>query len=115
MIHNQGILKKFADIRTSVGIKNLSAFKTRGKFTSEVTGLYHLSVSIDSTTAPASFSIYKSNTKLVAVYDDDSGRVQMCTVVVVVEMNVGDSIRVTADSNMYIYALQRSCITIAML
>ncbi|CAG2238843.1 unnamed protein product [Mytilus edulis] len=47
-IYSTGTLIKCDDVRTSIGIKNLSALKTSGKFSCEVVGLYHISVHIAS-------------------------------------------------------------------
>lgn len=108
-------LVKFDDLRTSVGIKNLSAFKTSGKFSCEVKGLYQLSVHIASSTQSSTYSIYKNSNKLITTYTMSYGYATTSTGVAVVEVDVGDTISVTPDTSMYIYAEHWSCITIAML
>lgn len=112
---NAGTLIKFDDVRTSIGIKNVSAFKTSGKFSCEVDGLYHISVNIACHTNPAHYSIFKNNNKIITIYDANAGNPQTSTGVVVVKMNVGDTISVVPDRNMYAYSSHWSCITIVMI
>ncbi|CAG2211179.1 unnamed protein product [Mytilus edulis] len=113
--YNTHELVKFDDVRTSVGINNVSAFKTSGKFSCEVKGLYQLSVHIASSTPHSTYSIYKNSNKLITTYTMSYGYITTSTGVTVVEMNVGDTISVTPDRSMYMYAPHWSCITIAML
>lgn len=113
--YNTGTSIKFDDVRTSIGIKNLSTFKTTGKFSCEVEGLYHISVYIVSYTTSSMYSIYKNTNKLTTTYSDTAGNIQTFAVAVVVEMNVGDTISVIPDTNMHVYARHWSCITIAMI
>lgn len=112
--HNTGTLIKFDDVRTSIGIKNLSAFINSAKFSCEVDGLYHISVNIATQTSGSTYSLYKNNTELITAYDDGGGHAQTSSSVVVVEMNVGDTISVISKLKMYTYAYW-SCITIALI
>lgn len=113
--YNTHELIKFDDVRTSIGIKNLSTFKTSGKFSCEADGLYHISVHVVSSNTGSYYSIYKSNNRLITIYDDHNRSGESSAGVVVVEMNVGDTISVTTDTSMYIYSSHWSCITIAMI
>ncbi|VDI03667.1 Hypothetical predicted protein [Mytilus galloprovincialis] len=62
-----GIIK-FDNVAFSVGIANLSAFKSSGKFVCEKEGLYLFSVSIVSATNHAYFSMYQNNNVLSYTY-----------------------------------------------
>lgn len=67
------------EVRTSIGIKKLSAFRTSGKFLCEEDGLYHILDSIHCFTAPSNNSIYKSDNTLLTVYDDNNRHAQTST------------------------------------
>ncbi|CAG2211180.1 C1QG [Mytilus edulis] len=113
--YNTGTSIKFDNVRTSIEIKNLSTFKSTGKFSCEVEGLYHISVYIVSYTARSEYSIYKNNNKLTTTYSDTAGHIQTSAGAVVMKMNVGDTIFVIPDFNMHVYADHWSCITTAMI
>ncbi|CAC5389204.1 unnamed protein product [Mytilus coruscus] len=113
--YNTHTLIKFDDVRTFIGIKNLSAFRTSGKFSCAVEGLYQISVFIASSTTVSTYSIYKNSNKLITTYTLSYRYATTSTGVVVVEMNVGDTISVIPDMDMFIFAQHLSCITIAMI
>ncbi|CAG2197571.1 unnamed protein product [Mytilus edulis] len=60
-----GYIVKFNDLRTSVGVKNITQFRTIGKFTIEVEGLYLVSASIHTTTNYGQYNIYKNEMIIV--------------------------------------------------
>ncbi|XP_071177348.1 uncharacterized protein [Mytilus edulis] len=101
-----GIVLKFGDIRTHVGIlnDNLSSFRSSGKFTCQKEGLYRISSWMLSDTDIATIGIYRNSNNLAKVYityDSDSDTsAGTGTAVVTVELQVGDTVYVKAENNM---------------
>ncbi|XP_071136988.1 uncharacterized protein MG328 homolog [Mytilus edulis] len=116
---SSGYVVKFDDVRAIVGVKNISSFRTSGQFTSEVEGLYLVSVWIDTTTNYGHFQIYKNQMIIgstVFNYISTSATVQTTgTAVVAVELQIGDTVRIQTAKSMYIAHSKESCFTIAKL
>ncbi|CAG2193055.1 unnamed protein product [Mytilus edulis] len=55
---------KFPDIKTSVGVSNLSSFQSTGKFTCQVPGYYHIVTTIMSTNNNARIDIMKNSNSI---------------------------------------------------
>lgn len=114
-----GYIVKFDDLRTSVGVKNITPFRTTGKFTTEVEGLYLVSASIHTTTTFGYYHIYKNDIIIVTNifnYIATSDTIETTgTIVAAVELQVGDTVRIQTVHSMTIYDGERSCLTIAKL
>ncbi|XP_076084569.1 uncharacterized protein LOC143055319 [Mytilus galloprovincialis] len=91
---------KFNEVKTSTGIRNLSAIHSTGTFTAEEDGVYMIAVTVNSGTNDSGFEIHKNNITLSQVYiqgkvgdNDQSG-----TSVVSTELRMGDLISVLASA-----------------
>ncbi|XP_071181355.1 uncharacterized protein [Mytilus edulis] len=67
-----GIIK-FDIVKFSVGINNMSAYKSTGKFICEKAGLYLISVSIRSKTNDAQYYVYHNDMNAAAISDTEIG------------------------------------------
>lgn len=110
---------KFDDIRTNIGISNVSSFRNSGKFTSESEGLYLVFSWIVSDVNDAQFAIYCNGNSLARVYvtfNGDTGNANVGTTraVVAVELKAGDIVWVQTKIGIFV-GNQGSCLTIAKL
>lgn len=114
-----GSIVKFDDIRDIVGVKNISSFRTSGRFTSEVEGLYLVSAWINTSSNYGHLNIYKDQKVIGSIvynYISTSASIQTTgTAVVAVELNIGDTVRIQTGISMYIAHSKESCFTIAKL
>ncbi|XP_071181361.1 uncharacterized protein [Mytilus edulis] len=90
-----GIIK-FDDVAFSAGIKNLTTYKSSGKFICEKEGLYLISVSIRSLSNGAYFVIYQ-NSGLISYteigYNSDGGSMAHTgTVILALQVHLNDSV-----------------------
>ncbi|XP_063406177.1 uncharacterized protein LOC134690134 [Mytilus trossulus] len=90
---------KFNEVKTSTGIRNLSAINSTGTFTAEVDGVYVIAVTVNSGTNDSGFEIHKNNITLSQVYIQGSSgdNDQSGTSVVSTELRMGDLISVLAS------------------
>lgn len=93
----------------------MSTFKSSGKFTCEVEGLYQISVTILSHTGDKRFGIYMNNHLVSKAYISSTSNSESGTAVAVVVLKRNDKVSVQSlEDNLYVnnYA---SCITIVKL
>ncbi|CAG2192683.1 unnamed protein product [Mytilus edulis] len=55
---------KFPDIKTSIGVSDLSSFKSTGKFTCQVPGYYYIAVTLSSADASTGIKIMRNSTAI---------------------------------------------------
>lgn len=117
-----GSFVKFDDVRTTVGVKNITSFFKSGQFTCEVEGLYLISAFIDTSTNYGHYHIYKNEMIFVSNFfnfittsGDIGGSGNTGTAVVAVALDIGDTVRIQTANSMYVVSDKRSCITIAKL
>ena len=110
-----GTIAKFHHTKTVYGISDINGFKTSGKFVCEASGVYLFSVHMMSSSNNAVYKMLKNNMILsyvYVIYTSDTGlHHNTGTGVMAVQLNVGDTLYVKANSNMYI-AGPYSCMTI---
>ncbi|CAG2212278.1 unnamed protein product [Mytilus edulis] len=63
-----GTVVHFPNIQTNIGITNLSAYKSTGKFVCTVAGLYHVSAVMMSNTDGELYGIYKNSDRMIRTY-----------------------------------------------
>ncbi|CAC5417771.1 unnamed protein product [Mytilus coruscus] len=117
--YRNGSLVDFTDVRQLYGIKNIDDFKKAGKFTCQSSGLYLLSVYINSFSPGSKYRLLKNNTELGRIQiapDRDQGTSSWHTGsgVAVAMLKVNDTMSIQAWSSVYIAGLY-SCITIIKL
>ncbi|VDI58434.1 Hypothetical predicted protein [Mytilus galloprovincialis] len=108
-----GTVVQFPNIKTNIGITDLSAYKSTGKFVCTVAGLYHISAVIMSNTNDGYFHIEKNNAIMITTFYGKVDNYQTRTRVFVTMLDVGDEITVRTANSQYIY--QYSCFTIVKL
>lgn len=110
-----GIIK-FDNVQFSIGIKNLSGYRSTGKFICESGGLYLISASIMSNTNGADYQIYlngyaRSYTRIG--YNDQGTSMQYTgTVVLALLLHPNDSVWVNNGGDYHIYGRDWSTFTI---
>ncbi|XP_063416748.1 uncharacterized protein LOC134698991 [Mytilus trossulus] len=110
--HNNAI--KFDQVRSHVGILDMAAIRTTGKFTCEKDGVYHISVVINTPTDHASFSIYMNGNSVSKLSISSDNHVDTGTSVVALELQIGDIVWVQADTDIHVY-FHWSCMTVVKL
>ncbi|VDI63222.1 Hypothetical predicted protein [Mytilus galloprovincialis] len=108
-----GTVVHFPTIQTNIGITNLSAYKSTGKFVCTVAGLYHVSAVMMSNTDGQYYYIYKNSGRMITTYYGKVYHYQTRTRVFVTMLDVGDEITVRTEGSQLIY--QYSCFTIVKL
>ncbi|XP_052087820.1 uncharacterized protein LOC127724847 [Mytilus californianus] len=109
-----GKVVQFPNIKANIGISDLSAYKTTGKFICTIAGLYHVSAVMMTHTNNQYYYIYKNNDDMIdTYYGKVDGSYQTRTRVFVTMLDVGDEITVRTAGSQYIY--QHSCFTIVKL
>lgn len=114
---SSGSIVKFNNLRTQSCIDSLSSFRSSGKFTIEYEGLYLISTWIMSQTNHGQFSVYRNGNSIAnafVMYGRDSKDGSTATIVVTVELSVGDTIWVQTKQTMYL-GIEGSCLTLAKL
>lgn len=111
-----GIIK-FDDVKFSVGINNLSTFKSTGKFTCETGGIYLISASIMSYTNNAFYYIYLNGyqisfTQIAYSSSPPSTMYHTGTVVLARQLRPNDVVWVQQNIDFYIYHALLSTLTI---
>ncbi|VDI81869.1 Hypothetical predicted protein, partial [Mytilus galloprovincialis] len=90
---SSGKIVHFSDIRTNIGIIDVSSYKSTGKFVCTVAGLYHISAVMMSNTNDAVYYIYKNNSRIITtLYGQIDHYYETRTSVFVTMLNVGDEI-----------------------
>lgn len=112
-----GIIK-FDNVAFSVGIANLSAFKSSGKFVCEKEGLYLFSVSVYSNTNDAFFNIYLNGKRISYTYigynsNNPSSMGNTGAAVHALQLRLNDSVWVTYPGAYYVGSSDGSTFTIA--
>ncbi|XP_071172132.1 uncharacterized protein [Mytilus edulis] len=102
---------KFDEIRSHIGILNLSAIRSSGVFTAEKPGLYHITVVINGRKSNAQFSIHINGNSLSTLRMSSDETIATGTSVVAVELQIGDVVAVAADSTFQVY-YHWSCLTV---
>ncbi|CAG2246960.1 unnamed protein product [Mytilus edulis] len=110
--HNNAI--KFDQVRSHVGILDMAAIRTTGKFTCEKGGVYHISVVINTPTDHSSFSIYMNGNSVSKLSISSDNHVDTGTSVVALELQIGDIVWVQADTDIHVY-FHWSCMTVVKL
>ncbi|CAC5357457.1 unnamed protein product [Mytilus coruscus] len=110
--HNNAI--RFDQVRSHVGILDMAAIRTTGKFTCEKGGVYHISVVINTPTDHASFSIYMNGNSVSKLSISSDSHVDTGTSVVALELQIGDIVWVQADTDTHVY-FHWSCMTVVKL
>ncbi|CAC5383417.1 unnamed protein product [Mytilus coruscus] len=104
----------FPIIKTNIGITDLSAYKSTGKFVCTVAGLYHVSAVMMSNTNDQYYYIFKNNDNMIITYYGKvEGYYQTRTRVFVTMLDVDDEISVRTGGSQFIYG--NSCFTIVKL
>lgn len=113
---------KFTDIRTNIGITNISSFQSTGQFVCTVSDLYHISVMLTSKSKYHFFQIYINNNLKVNGWIDDyymsDSSVQYwnsAAAVTATWLKVGDIVKVTSSLTAMIGESKTSCLTIIRL
>ncbi|XP_063402011.1 uncharacterized protein LOC134686271 [Mytilus trossulus] len=104
---------QFSNIKTNIGITDLSSYKSTGKFVCTVAGLYHVSAVMMSNTDAALYYIYKNNDTMITTYYGKVHNYQTRTRVLVTMLDAGDEITVRTGGSQYIF--EYSCFTIVKL
>ncbi|XP_076071317.1 uncharacterized protein LOC143042749 [Mytilus galloprovincialis] len=96
---SSGSVLKFDNVIFSVGINNLSTFKSTGKFVCKHNGLYMISVSIMSNTNGARFYIYLNGNSISSTYiaNQEKGWWHTGTVVVSRQLKINDMLWVQTN------------------
>lgn len=114
-----GSIVKFDEVKTSVGVNNISSFRTSGKFNCEIDGLYLISAFIDTNSNYGYYHVYKNGITIgttVFNYISSSDSIENTgTAVVTVELDIGDTVRIQTGRSMNVVSGLRSCFTIAKL
>ncbi|CAC5396681.1 unnamed protein product [Mytilus coruscus] len=103
---------KFPDIKTSVGVSDLSTFKSTGKFTCQVPGYYHIVTTIISTDNYARIDIMKNSNTIHWQYGTgytDFAYWKPGTAAVALELKTNDNVWIKLAST---YHISESCLTI---
>ncbi|CAC5395878.1 COL10A [Mytilus coruscus] len=100
---------KFSTVYTQVGINNIAAFKSNGKFVCEIPGLYYISAHIRTSTTNTAFYVYKNN-KQISRSASGSGTYTDVPISAVVDLQTNDQLYVRVSHNVGIHD---SCVTIA--
>ncbi|XP_071174593.1 uncharacterized protein [Mytilus edulis] len=104
---------KFPDIKTSVGVSNLSSFQSTGKFTCRVPGYYYIVTTLMSVDTNVKIDIMKNSNSIhwqyVTGYIKDQGAWTPGTAAVALELKTNDNVWIKLQSTYYIH---QSCLTI---
>ncbi|XP_071181351.1 myosin-11-like [Mytilus edulis] len=112
----RGIIR-FDDVKFSIGINDLSSYKSTGKFTCETGGIYLISASIMSQTNDAYYHIILNGTTISATnigYSSSSPLTMHHTgsVVLARQLRPNDSVWVSSNGNNYMFGGMLSTFTI---
>lgn len=106
---------QYGNIEVANGIHNISSIKNSGVFTCEKDGIYHISVYITTNTLHSRFLVLKNGKWFAEVFFSFESRYQTGTTVFVTNMTVGDTFEIEAQTDIYIYGLHESGLTITQL
>lgn len=106
----------FSNVKNVHGITNLSSLQNSGQFTVEQEGHYLISCFVNIRTANVKFDIkHNSNTIGTATKHGDTDSYETHAATVTAHLNVGDTIKVIARSNMYIDSFPDSMFTVVQI
>lgn len=112
---NSGYILPFDNVKTSIGINNISYFKSSGKFKCEYGGLYTVSVSLTVYNTLINYGLYLNGKEYTAVYElNNKVSFQRGTTSVVVNLRPNDMLWVQFNDLMYVHE-RNSCIAIVMI
>lgn len=104
----------FLELRTVVGITNITGYTSSGLLTCEYPGIYHISATI-MTDESNRFSIFKNNNRVGSAYTGQHSTSQgyySSTVVGAVELDVGDTVHIDTENDLKgVYGVY-NCLTI---
>ncbi|XP_076111176.1 uncharacterized protein LOC143079621 isoform X1 [Mytilus galloprovincialis] len=102
---------KFPDIKTSVGVSNLSSFQSTGKFTCQVPGYYHIVTTMMSVDSNERIDIMKNSNSIHWQYvtGNTQGSWTPGTAAVALELKTNDTVWIKLNSRKSIH---QSCLTI---
>lgn len=107
---HDGVIR-FDQLRSHVGIADLSTIRSTGKFTCEKAGLYQVSVVINTPTDHARFSTHVNGNLVSTLSVSTDNHVDTGTSVIAVELQAGDVVWVQADTDIHVY-FHWSCMTV---
>lgn len=104
----------FNDVKYSVGITNLTAYRTTGKFTCEHEGLYLISASVASYTSGAIYYISLNGNYISETFisENSNNDVHTGAVTITWKLNPNDQLWLFTAGSWYLYDDLRSKLTI---
>lgn len=102
---SSGAIMKFDDVKYSIGITNVSAYKNTGKFVCELEGIYIISASVMSYTNGAEYYIYLNGNTISDTYiGNHSGKFDHTGAVTFVrKLNPNDKVWLVASGSWHFY------------
>lgn len=99
-------IMKFDNVKYSVGVTNLAAYKTTGKFLCEKEGLYIISASVMSYTDEATYYIYLNgnNISVTGIADHTGSYFFTGAVTIIQKLRPSDQVWLYAHRSWYLYA-----------
>ena len=101
---------KFTDVKIADGIHNTDSIRNSGIFTCENTGLYLLSVFIQTKTKHSHYNVYKNTVQIANGYTSLTDYYETTSVTLLEHLTVNDRILVRGD--MFVFSDYESCLTI---
>ena len=115
-VKSGGVIK-FDDVKTSYGVQEFSQFSSSGVFICRSPGLYQIIATVKTHTNGARFSIVKNRSRLISGYvaehsirDKSTNYDHTGTTVVMVLLNMDDTVSVNAEMNLYIHS--ETCLSV---
>lgn len=103
----------FSKILQSSAVRNQSNFRSTGKFTCKVPGLYFITSAIATTTKNVGYQIMKNSNKVIEAWQvSNPGQYTSVTSTANVELNINDTIWITGIDDIDVRGSNSSCITI---
>lgn len=106
---------KFGNIEVANGVQNISSIKESSLFTCEKHGIYFISVYITTNSIQSRFLVLKNGKRFAEAYYSFGSQYQTGTTLFVTNLNVSDTFEMVANSDMYVYGIYESGITITQL
>lgn len=109
-----GTIMKFEDVKYSVGITNLEAYKNTGHFTCEHEGLYLISAYVMSHTSNAKYSINLNGNRIsqTCISQHVNTYIHTGAVTITRELNINDKVWLSPSGTWYLYSGLYSALTI---
>ncbi|CAG2245680.1 unnamed protein product [Mytilus edulis] len=110
-----GYIVKFNSVKTSIGLSDMSSFKSSGKFKCEIEGLYSVSVLLNAYNTDVSYKIYLNGNEYSSVYEFvNKVFYQGGAITVILNLHQTDILWVQLSGHMYVIGVY-SYITIVMI